>query len=49
LTEAAMQRNRVPPAMRAAVETQVREFLQRDPVVAELMRTMGASLQSMDK
>jgi hypothetical protein len=49
LTEAAMQRNRVPPAMRPAVESQVREFLQRDPVVGELMRTMGASLQSMEK
>lgn len=49
LTEAAMQRNRVPPAMRPAVESQVREFLQRDPVVAELVRTMGASLQSAEK
>ncbi len=49
LTDAAMQRNRVPPAMRPAVETQVREFLQRDPVVGELLRTMGASLQSMEK
>jgi hypothetical protein len=49
LTDAAMQRNRVPPAMRPAVESQVREFLQRDPVVAELVRTMGASFQSAEK
>ncbi|MFO0561689.1 MAG: hypothetical protein U0269_26995 [Polyangiales bacterium] len=49
LTDAAMQRNRVPPAMRPAVESQVREFLQRDPVVAELVRTMGASFQSVEK
>lgn len=49
LTDAAMQRNRVPPAMRPAVEAQVRDFLQRDPVVGELLRTLGASLQSMDK
>jgi len=49
LTDAAMQRNRVPPAMRPAVESQVRDFLQRDPVVAELVRTMGASFQSAEK
>jgi hypothetical protein len=49
LTEAAMQRNRVPPTMRPAVEAQVRDFLQRDPVVGELLRTLGASVQSMDK
>lgn len=49
LTDAAMQRNRVPPTMRPAVEAQVRDFLQRDPVVGELLRTLGASLQSMDK
>lgn len=49
LTDAAMQRNRVPPSMRPAVESQVREFLQGDPVVGELLRTMGASLQSMEK
>jgi hypothetical protein len=49
LTDAALQRNRVPPTMRPAIESQVREFLQRDPVVAELIRTMGASFQAMEK
>jgi hypothetical protein len=49
LTDAAMQRNRVPPSMRPAVEAQVRDFLMRDPVVSELLRAAGASLQSLDK
>ncbi len=51
LTDSAMKKNNVPPAFRAAVETQVRDLLQRDPVVRELMKNIGATLQeqSSDK
>ncbi|MDP3277241.1 MAG: hypothetical protein Q8Q09_18775 [Deltaproteobacteria bacterium] len=48
LTDAAMKKNRVPPAMRAAVEQQVQAFLQSDPVVGELLRRMGATLPAAE-
>lgn len=51
LTDAAMKKNNVPPVFRGAVETQVRDLLQRDPAVRELLKNIGATLQeqSSDK
>lgn len=46
LTDLAVQRSGAPPAMRATVEARLREMLSRDPLVQELMRQMGAAVDS---
>ena len=46
LTDVAVQRSHAPPALRPAVESRVREMLRSDPLVQDLLRQMGASLDT---
>ncbi|MEI8254983.1 MAG: hypothetical protein WCJ30_04860 [Deltaproteobacteria bacterium] len=46
LTDLAVQRSHAPPSVRPAVEARMRELLRSDPLVQDLMRQMGASLEA---
>jgi hypothetical protein len=46
LTDVAVQRSHAPPGVRPAVEARVREMLRSDPMVQDLLRQMGASLDT---
>ncbi len=46
LTDLAVQRSHAPPAVRPAVEARMRELLRTDPLVQDLLRQMGASLET---
>jgi hypothetical protein len=49
LVHAAVQRQVVPPAVRARVEVRVREALARDPVLGSLLRNLGAHVPTEDE
>ena len=46
LTDLAVKRSGAPPAMRARVESQLRDLMSRDPLIQDLLKEMGAASAS---
>ena len=46
LTDLAVQKSHAPASMRPAVEARMRELLRSDPMVGDLLRRMGATVDS---
>jgi hypothetical protein len=43
LTDLAVKRSGASPAMRASVESQLRDLMSRDPLIQDLLKEMGAA------
>jgi hypothetical protein len=44
LTDLAVRRSNAPPSVRPAVEARMRELLRSDPLIRDLLKQMGASI-----